>query len=143
MVLENLMKDKDKQILVSSLLLFYDTNKHCLVATPIENYPGIPFMVSPNPSSISERYAFRMYATNNLYHIISNGGAELTRSQAKVLLGIRNAVVGENDETRIENESKATLTRKEIHTLITELDDHISKRQIREMAEKQNIYVEL
>ena len=136
-------KKSDDQILVSSLYLFYDTNKYCLVATTNKNYPGVPFKASPSPATASERYAFQMYATNNLYYIISNGGAELTKAQAKALLGIRSSVVGEDEESRIENENTATLSRDEIHTLIAELDDHISKRQIREMAEKQDIYVEL
>ena len=53
------MKNKDDQILVSSLYLFYDFNKHKLVATTIENYPGMPFAITPNPTTPSERYAFK------------------------------------------------------------------------------------
>ena len=42
------MKNNDDQILVSSLYLFYDFNKHKLVATTIANYPGMPFAVTPH-----------------------------------------------------------------------------------------------
>ena len=46
-------KKSDDQILVSSLYLFYDTNKYCLVATTNENFPGVPFKVSPSPATAS------------------------------------------------------------------------------------------
>ena len=131
------MKNKDDQILVGSLYLFYDFNKHKLVATTIANYPGMPFKVTPTPKSMSERYAYQMYTSNNLYYIISNGGAELTLEQGKALLKIRDKVIGEDNMSRIENESTATLTREEIHSLITEISDHISRHQLRIIADKQ------
>ncbi len=131
------MKSKDDQILVSSLYLFYDFNKHKLVATTITNYPGMPFAVTPCPKSMSERYAYQMYTSNNLYYIISNGGAELTLAQRKALSKIRDKVIGEDNMSRIENEDTATLTREEIHSLITEISDHISRYQLKIIADKQ------
>ena len=132
------MKNKDDHILISSLYLFYDFNKHKLIATTIANYPGMPFSITPNPKSMSERYAYQMYTTNNLYYIISNGGVELTFEQGQALFKIRDKVVGEDNMSRIENENTATLTREEIHTLITEIDDHISSHQIKIIADKQS-----
>ena len=131
------MKSEDDQILVSSLYLFYDFNKHKLVATTIVNYPGMPFAVTPSPKSMSDRYAYQMYTSNNLYYIISNGGAELTLEQGKALFKIRDKVIGEDNMSRIENENTATLTREEIHTLITEIGDHISRYQLKIIADKQ------
>lgn len=131
------MKNKDDQILVRSVYLFYDRIKHKLVAAQSKEYHAIPFVCSPAPKTASERYSFRMYPTNNLYYIISNGGVELTREQAKALLEIRDKVVGGDNMSRIENESTATLSREEIHTLITEIDKHISKHQLEIIAEKQ------
>ena len=131
------MKNKDDQILVSSLYLFYDFNKHKLVATTITNYPGMPFAVTPNPKTISERYAYQMYTSNNLYYIISNGGVELTLEQGKALFKIRDKVIGKDSMSRIENEQSVTLTREEIHSLITEIDDYISRYQLKVIADKQ------
>ena len=131
------MKNNDDQILVSSLYLFYDFNKHKLVATTIANYPGMPFAVTPTPRTASDRYAYQMYTSNNLYYIISNGGRELTLEQGTALLKIRDKVVGKDNMSRIENENKATLSREEIHTLITEIDDHISRHQLKIIADKQ------
>ena len=131
------MKNKDDKILVSSLYLFYDFNKHKLVATTITNYPGMPFAVTPNPKTISERYAYQMYTSNNLYYIISNGGVELTLEQGKALFKIRDKIIGEDSMSRIENEQTATLTREEIHSLITEIEDYISRHQLKVIADKQ------
>jgi len=131
------MKNKDDKILVSSLYLFYDFNKHKLVATTIANYPGMPFAVTPTPKTASERYSFQMYTSNNLYYIISNGGVELTLEQGKAIFKIRNKVIGEDSMSRIENEQTATLTREEIHSLITEIGDHISRQQLKVIADKQ------
>ena len=131
------MKNKDDKILVSSLYLFYDFNKHKLVATTIANYPGMPFAVTPQPKTASERYSFQMYTSNNLYYIISNGGVELTLEQGKAIFKIKDKVIGEDSMSRIENEQTATLTREEIHSLITEIDDYISRYQLKVIADKQ------
>ena len=131
------MKNKDDKILVSSLYLFYDFNKHKLVATTIANYPGMPFAVTPQPKTASERYSFQMYTSNNLYYIISNGGVELTLEQGKAIFKIRDKVIGEDSMSRIENEQTATLTREEIHSLITEIGDYISRHQLKVIADKQ------
>lgn len=132
-------QNDDDEILVSSLYLFYDFNKHKLVATTIVNYPGLPFAISPTPRTASDRYAFQMYSTNNLYYIISNGGSELTQEQGQVLFNARDKVIGPDSTSRIENEQTATLTRKEILNLITEIDKFISKHQLEIIAEMQNI----
>ena len=131
------MKNKDDKILVSSLYLFYDFNKHKIVATTIANYPGMPFAVTPTPKTASERYSFQMYTSNNLYYIISNGGAELTLEQGKAIFKIRDKVIGEDSMSRIENEQTATLTREEIHSLITEIGDYVSRHQLKVIADKQ------
>ena len=131
------MKNNDDQILVSRLYLFFDFNRYKLVATKNVNYPGMPFAVTPSPKTASDRYAYQMYTTNNLYYIISNGGVELTQEQARALLEIRDKVVGEDNISRIENENTATLSREEIQTLVTELYDHISRHQLRIIADKQ------
>lgn len=133
---------ENKEIKVSGVYLFYDFIKHKLVATTIVNYPGMPFMVTPCPKTPSERYAYQMYSTNNLYYIISNGGAELNFQQGQAIYKIRDKVIGEDDMSRIENEKTATLTRDEIHSLITEIDEHISKHQLKIIAEKQQCYYE-
>lgn len=78
-----------------------------------------------------------MYTSNNLYYIISNGGAELTREQGKALFRIRDKVIGEDNMSRIENENTATLSREEIHSLITEIGDHISRHQLKIIADRQ------
>ena len=83
-----------------------------------------------------------MYSTNNLYYIISNGGAVLNFEQGQAIYKIRDKVIGEDDMSRIENEKNATLTRDEIHLLITEIDEHISKHQLKIIAEKQQCYYE-
>lgn len=131
------MKNNDDQILVSSLYLFYDFNKHKLVATTIENYPGMPFSITPNPKTPSERYAYQMYTSNNLYYIISNGGVELTQEQNKFLFEIRDKVVGKDYISRVENYNTATLSREAIHTLITEISDYTSRHQLKIIANKQ------
>ena len=136
------MKNKDDKILVSSLYLFYDTNKHRLIATTITNYPGIPFYITPSPKSMSERYAYQMYTTNNLYYIISNGGVELTPSQIEAINRVKNKIIGEDSMSRIENESTATLTREEIHSLVTEFNVHISRHQLELIKKTQSKYDE-
>ena len=62
------MIDRNEEILVSSLFLFYDEHNKELVATPNQNYPGVPFICTPTPKTARERYIFRMYKTNNLYY---------------------------------------------------------------------------
>lgn len=131
------MKNKDDQILVSSLYLFYDFNKHKLVATTMENYPGMPFSVTPVPRTASDRYAYQMYTSNNLYYIILNGGNELTQEQNKFLFEIRDKVIGKDYVSRVENYNTATLSREEIHTLITEISDYISRHQLKIIADRQ------
>ena len=85
-----------------------------------------------------------MYTTNNLYYIISNGGIELNINQMEAILNIRRKVVGDDKTSRIENENTATLTREEIHSLVTEIDDHISRHQLKIIANKQEyVYKEL
>ncbi len=124
------MKNKDEQILLKNVYIFYDKDRHGLVASQAVNYPGIPFTCTPNPRTISDRYAYQMYKTNNLYYIISNGGMELTFEQEELLLEIRDKVVGNSKSSRIKNEDTATLTREEIHSLVAQLSSHISKHHL-------------
>ncbi|MBR4999069.1 MAG: hypothetical protein IKY10_04230 [Clostridia bacterium] len=133
------MKNENEKFLVSNVYLFYDLNKRKLIATQNENYPGVPFVCSPITTTASARYAFRMYPTNNLYYIISNLGNELTKQQINALINIRSKVVGDDLSSRIENEKTATLTRKEIHDLVNEIDEYVSKHQIKIMSKKQDL----
>ena len=103
----------------------------------MENYPGMPFSITPNPTTASERYAYQMYTSNNLYYIISNGGVELTQEQNKFLFEIRDKIVGKDYISRVENYNTATLSREAIHTLITEISDYISRHQLKIIANKQ------
>ena len=130
------MKNKDDQILLKNVYLYYDKDRHSLIASQSVNYPGIPFMCTPNPRTISERYAYQMYKTNNLYYIISNGGTQLTREQEEALLEIRDKVIDHNNTSRIENENNATLSREEINSLVNQLDAHISKHHLLDLLRK-------
>ena len=130
------MKNNDDQILVSSLYLFYDFNKHKLVATTIANYPGMPFAVTPHSKS-SEKFSYQLYSQNNLYYIILDGGVELTLEQEKVLSEVKDKVVGKDNISAINNYYASTITREEIHSLITEIGDYVSRHQLKVIADKQ------
>ena len=130
---------KDEQILVGSIYLFYDLKQRKLIGSKDPVLGFLPFVCAPQPSTLSERYAFQMYPTHNLYYIISNGGVELNAEQRRVISRIRNKVVGPDTMSRIENEATATLSRAEIQDLILELDQFITKQQIENMIKDQEI----
>ncbi len=132
------MIDRNEEILVSSLFLFYDEDNKELVATPDQNYPGVPFICTPTPKTARERYIFRMYKTNNLYYIISNGGVELNEKQKKIISNIRSKVVGYDDKSRIGNAYMATLTKEEVDFLVAKLNIWRTRSQTREMISKQD-----
>ena len=136
------MKNNDDKILVRSVYLFYDRIKNKLIGIQSKEYPGIPFIISPSPTTESERLTYTMYPTNNLYYIISNGGVELTTMQAISLLKVRDKVIGETHISRITNADTAKLTREEIHSLITQLNVHISKNQLEKIEKSQQEYEE-
>ena len=134
----NIFKRNDEPILVNSIYLFYDLKNRKLVGSTNPTLGLTPFICSPKPQTLSERYAFQMYPTHNLYYIISNGGVELNAEQLNVISRIRNRVVGTDTMSRIENESTATLSRGEVADLISDLDKYISKKQIETLTEMQN-----
>ena len=130
-------KIKNNEILVSSLYLFYDMDNSKLIATTSQNYDGIPFIICPEPESASERYSYQMYPTNNLYFIISNGGVELNQGQINAINRIKTKVIGNDYFDRIGNEKTATLTKDEITELMLALDVFVTKKQLKEITNKQ------
>ena len=78
-----------------------------------------------------------MYPTNNLYFIISNGGVELNQGQINAINRIKTKVIGNDYFDRIGNEKTATLTKDEITELMLALDVFVTKKQLKEITNKQ------
>jgi len=69
---------------------------------------AIPFVCRPSVEcSIAQRYAFKVYPTNNLYYIFQNGGKELTASQKAYFSTLRPRFV-KRDLVKSESESVMT-----------------------------------
>ncbi len=130
------MKKRSNDLfLVKTIYLYFNPRVNRLVATQSENGIGIPFICSPIAKTPIERYSYKMYPSNNLYYILTNGGVELTPEQNEVLQPYREKIIGYGNSKRISNESSAILSREDIHNLLVGLNQYLTNKQLRIMAE--------
>ena len=134
---------RDDKFLVKSVYLYYNPRVKRLVATQTDQGIGIPFVCSPEPRTQVERYAYNMYPSNNLYYIITNGGVELTPEQLMILTDYKEKLIGKNNKFRIINEDSVYITREDIHNLLVELNQYITKEQLLTMAKFKGLDLKL
>lgn len=136
-------KRKDDKFLVKSVYLYYNPRVKRLVATQTHQGTGIPFVCSPTPRTQVERYAYNMYPSNNLYYIITNGGVELTPEQLLILNKYKEEIIDHNNRYRIINEDLIYISREDIHNLLVELNQYITKEQLQTMAKFKGLDLKL
>ena len=123
-------KQPNQEYKLIDVYLFLDTSNLKIYAST-SNYVNdyVPFVISPEPKSMSERYAYRMYPSHNLYRIITNGGTELNNEQKAILNKACKKFIGNSKYDKIENENIATITKSELRELLNNLEYTLSRKQ--------------
>lgn len=124
------IESENKKYKIINIYLHLDATNFKIYAYRIPHDPDyIPFTITPQPKSYDERYAFRMYPSNNLYRILTNGGIELNKEQKAIIKNACKNLIGNGKYDKIENEDTATITKKELHELLDKLAYTLSRQQ--------------